>query len=122
MTFSPLERLGLEVAAYQLTGSRMTAAILVALVLGDGKLVTFDTLAAAKQYRAVVEPASRKAVQMKICWLREALEDLGVPNAIETDGSYRGGVPKGQVRGSAGYYLREPARSAVIERLVEVAS
>ncbi len=41
---TPLERLGLEVAAFQLLGSRMQAATLCALLDAGGRTVTVERL------------------------------------------------------------------------------
>lgn len=107
---SPLERLGLEVAAFQLLGSRGKAVLLCALLDGRGATVTRETLQTARGHRYDgLETPSFNGLKARICWLREALEDVGIPNAIIT-------TP------NTGYAIPEPDRSKVIERLVEIAA
>lgn len=113
---SPLERLGLEVAAFELLGSRGKAVLLCALIDGGGRTVTKEKLQEARGHRFQdVETPTFKGLHARICWLREALEDVGIPNAIIT-------APYGRNEKSAGYSLPEPKRSQVIERLVEIAA
>ena len=110
-----LERLGLEVAAFNLLGSRGKAALLCALVDADGRTVPYANLQAARAWRwQEYEHVGRKGLQARICWLREALEDVGLPGVIVLD-HIGGNTP------AAGYALPEPGRTAVIERLIEEA-
>lgn len=113
---SPLERLGLEVAAFQLLGSRGKALLLCALLDGNGKFVPFEKLQEARAYRyEEANPPSFKGLKVRVCWLREALEDIGIPNAIIT-------APYSKHEKSIGYSIPEPKRSQVISRLVEIAA
>lgn len=107
---SPLERLGLEVSAFQLLGSRTKAATLCALLDAGGASVGWEALARARPWRDVMDAASsRTAVKTRICLLRETLDDVGIGDVVVT---YPG----------RGYALPEPARSAVINRLIEEAA
>lgn len=104
---SPLERLGLEVAAFQLLGSRMKSATLCALIHAKGRPLESETLANARQWIVREYGADPKnVVKTRICLLRESLEDVGLPNVVTT---HRGGA----------YALPEPGRTQVIERLLD---
>lgn len=111
---TPLERLGLEVAAYTLIGSRAQASALCALLDANGRPVGWRHLARARPWRtsADAEEMTTKAMQVRICLLRNAVEDLGHPNAIVTQGQ---GV-------DLAYSLPEPGRSAIMARMIEEAS
>lgn len=111
---TPLERLGLEVAAFNLLGSRGKAALLCALIDGSGHLVSMETLKNAKAWRWHEQPVSHKGLMARICWLREALEDIGLPDLIVT-------ARDGRNTPADGYSLPEPGRTAVIARLIEEA-
>jgi hypothetical protein len=105
-----LERLGLEVAAFQLLGSRMKAATLCALIDASGTPLGCDQIASARPWMSSAELADpRNVVKTRICLLRESLDDVGIEDAIVT---YEGGR----------YALPEPARSEVVLRLFEVAA
>lgn len=111
-----LERLGLEVAAFNLLGSRGKAALLCALIQADGRGVPCETLKTAKAWRMPDEErVSNNGLQTRICWLREALEDVGLPGLIVTQ-------RHGRRFPADGYALPEPGRTAVIERLIEAAA
>jgi hypothetical protein len=107
---SPLERLGLEVSAYTLLGSRGRASLIMALLHGSGASVSLEALHQAKAWKMPRDEDSfnKKAVQVRICWLREAMSDVGLGGLIETT--------------DGGYALPEPGRSRVISRLVEEAT
>lgn len=112
---TPLERLGLEVAAYTLIGSRAQASALCALLDANGRTVGWETLAAARAWRWTgADAMTANAMHARICLLRSALEDLGFPGAIVTVRQARN-VP------ADGYSLPEPGRTAVIARLIEEA-
>lgn len=107
---TPLERLGLEVAAFNLLGSRTKAATLRALIDAHGVSLGWEALARARPWKDNLDEASsRNVVKTRICLLRESLEDVGLGNPIVT---FAGGR----------YALPEPARGRVIQRLTEVAA
>ena len=103
-----LERLGLEVAAFQLLGSRAKASTLCALIDAAGRPLDCNQIAAARPWMQREATDPRNVVKTRICLLRESLDDVGITDAIET------------VDGPA-YALRDAARARVIERLIEVA-
>lgn len=107
-----LERLGLEVAAFQLLGSRTQAATLCALLEADGRTVSPDHLAAARPWMQpdLTDPAN--VIKTRVCLLRESMSDVGLAGLIVT--------AVGREKG--GYALPEPGRSVVMARLVEVAA
>ncbi|RIJ65163.1 hypothetical protein D1604_12655 [Brevundimonas sp. LPMIX5] len=109
---TPLERLGLEVAAFQLLGSRMKAATLCALLDAGGRTVTVEHLAEARPWmdRAITD--TRNVIKTRICLLRETMDDVGLGGLVVTAGD----------RDRAGYAIPEPGRSAILARLVEVAA
>lgn len=104
---TPLERLGLEVAAFQLLGSRAKASTLCALIDASGRVLDCNQIADARPWMQREATDPRQVVKTRICLLRESLEDVGHPNLIITH--------------QGGYALPEPGRTVVIERLVEVA-
>lgn len=107
---SPLERLGLEVSAFQLLGSRTKAATLCALLDAGGVSVGWEALAKARPWREALDPeSSRAAVKTRICLLRETLDDVGIGDVVVT-------------HPGRGYALPEPARTRVINRLIEEAA
>lgn len=107
---TPLERLGLEVAAFQLLGSRTKAATLCTLIHSGGASVGWEALAKARPWMEDLDqPAARNVVKTRICLLRESLDDVGLGQPIVT-------------HEGRGYSLPEPARSRVIARLVEMAT
>lgn len=111
-----LERLGLEVAAFNLLGSRMMASLLLVLLDGNGKQVGFQTMADARQWRRREnDQPSIAGLRTRICVLRGALADLGFPNVIKTIGNETVLCP------ATGYSLPEPGRSLVLARLIEEA-
>lgn len=100
---TPLEKLGL--------GSRTKAATLCALIHSGGASLGWDALARARPWMEQ-EPetdTARNVVKTRVCLLRETLDDVGITDAIVTN--------EGR-----GYSLPEPARTQVINRLVEVAA
>lgn len=107
---TPLERLGLEVAAFTLLGSRMESALLCALIDVQGRIASYETLGKARKWRMVEgDMPSRNAIKVRICLLRSKLEDVGIgAGLIVTHETH-------------GYALPEPGRSQVIARLVEEA-
>lgn len=108
---SPLERLGLEVAAFQLLGSRTKAAMLCALLDANGRVLSVDQLAAARPWMDADVTDARNVIKTRICLLREALQDVGLGAPILTASG----------RETGGYLLPEPGRSAIFTRLIEVA-
>jgi hypothetical protein len=113
---SPLEKLGLEVAAFNLLGSRGKAALLCALINADGRTVSSEALKNARAWRMENDaPVTTNGLRTRMCWLREALEDVGLANVIVTDRD-------GRNTPCRGYAMPEPGRTAVIERLIEAAA
>jgi len=108
---TPLERLGLEVAAFQLLGTRMKAAMLCALLDAGGRTVNAEHLAAARPWKGHELADTGNVIKTRICLLRETLEDVGLGGVIITAGG----------RDKGGYALPEPGRSNVMARLLEVA-
>ena len=107
---SPLERLGLEVAAFQLLGSRTKAAVLRTLIEAGGVSIGWEAIARARPWREDLDTESaRNAATTRICLLRQTLDDVGISDAIVT-------------HEGRGYALPEPARGQVIARLIEVAA
>lgn len=105
-----LERLGLEVAAYQLLGTRTKAATLCALLNAAGVAISYDAIANARVWMGQCDAADPGNVaKTRICLLRESLEDVGLGGVIQTQRGF-------------GYVLPEPGRSVVMERLIEVAA
>lgn len=112
---SPLERLGLEVAAFNLLGSRARASIVCALIEAKGRVVTVSAIQALRpRHWTEQDTLSRKGLHARICWLREALEDIGLPDLIVT-------ARDGRSTPAEGYSLPEPGRTALIARLIEEA-
>lgn len=105
-----LERLGLEVCAFTLLGSRGRAALLMALINGGGAAVSYDALREARAWKMPhhEDAAGNKGVQVRMVRLREALEDVGLGGVIVTH--------------PEGYALPEPGRSSVIARLTAEAA
>lgn len=111
-----LERLGLEVVAFDLLGSRMQASLLLTLLDGNGRQVGFETLAAARQWRRRENDVPTIAgLRTRICVLRSSLDDIGLGGVIKTCGHETVLCP------AIGYSLPEPGRSAVLARLIEEA-
>jgi len=109
-----LERLGLEVVAFDLLGSRMMSALLLVLLDGNGRQVGFEAMAAARQWRRRENDVPTIAgLRTRICVLRGALADLGLPDVIKTCGVETVKCP------ATGYSLPEPGRSRVMARLME---
>lgn len=111
---TPLEWLGLEVAAEKLlSGNRGLGRMLVDLISADGEAVGRGRLM-YNRVRHDDRPLSITAVRVRICILRAALKDVGLPNVIKS-------APHAGAEPSLGYSLPEPGRSAVIARLIEEA-
>lgn len=106
-----LERLGLEVAAYTLLGSRAQAALLCAMLDASGRPVPWLALAAARPWRRTVVETNIKAIHVRIHLLRDAMEDVGLAGLVKT-------VEGGEI---LAYALPEPGRTQVLARLIEVA-
>lgn len=107
---SPLERLGLEVVAYTLLGRRMEASILLVLMDANGGIVSHETLAKARRWKMMDHPElNRKAVAVRICMLRDCLEDIGFPGVIKTEDGL-------------GYSLPKAAKKRLLERMMEEVS
>lgn len=105
-----LERLGLEVAAFQLLGTRSKAATLCALLNAAGVAISYDAVANARVWMGEHDAANPVNVaRTRVCLLRESLEDVGLGDVIQN------------CRGH-GYALPEPGRSQVLNRLLEVAA
>lgn len=107
---TPLEKLGMEVAAFRLLGGRVKAATLCALLDAAGRTLEPEQLAAVRPWGVADAAADpRNVVKTRICLLRETLEDVGLGDLITTQPGPR-------------YALPEPGRSRVVERLIEMAS
>lgn len=104
-----LERLGLEVAAYQLIGSRTKAAVLCALLHANGRPLSVDRLAAVKPWLHQEITDARNVVKSRICLLRETLDDVGLGGSVHTCPNQHYAIP-------------EPGRAKILERLIEVAA
>lgn len=104
---SPLEKLGLEVAAYQLLGSRTKAAMLCAFIMSNGRVLSVDTLAKVRPWlhQELTNPAN--AVKTRIHYLRDSMEDVGLGGSILT--------------AQGGYVLPADLKQPIIDRLIEVA-
>ncbi|CAB4157540.1 OmpR/PhoB-type DNA-binding domain containing protein [uncultured Caudovirales phage] len=102
-----LEKLGLEVCAYTLLGSRTQAASLMALLNANGRIVGWETVAQAKAWKMeTVTDVPQNAAKVRVCLLRESMADVGIGGLIQT-------------HEGIGYSLPEPGRTSVIERLME---
>lgn len=107
---TPLERLGLEVVAFNLLGSRSQAAVLLALMDVEGRVASYEHIGKARKWKIVQDEfPARNAIKVRICLLRESLEDIGLGGLIHTHEGH-------------GYSLPEPGRTTVINRLIEEAS
>lgn len=103
-----LERLGLEVSAYTLLGSRAQAATLCALIDAKGALMNWRQLASARPWKMHAEEASAGVVKTRVCLLRQSLEDVGLGGLVVSGGRKEG----------LSYALPEPGRSVVLDRLI----
>lgn len=107
---SPLEKLGLEVAAYRLLQSRGHASLLIALLNGRGTPISAEAVRDARAHRAAsFREDSVAGGKVRICWLRRAMAEVGLAGLVKTTGS-------------GSYSIPEPGRAAVIARLIEEAS
>lgn len=106
-----LERLGLEVSAYTLLGSRAQAAMLCALLDAKGHVLNWTQLASARPWKMRSEEGSAQVIKTRVCLLRQSMEDVGLGGLIKSAGRKEG----------LAYSLPEPGRSAVISRLIEEA-
>lgn len=109
---TPLERLGLEVAAFTMIGSRAQAAVLCALLDAEGRFLEWDQIAVARPWKMGAFEASAATIKTRISLLRDALEDLGFPGVIQSAGRKEG----------LRYALPDPGRGEIIARLVAEAS
>lgn len=109
---TPLERLGLEVAAFQLLGSRTKAATLCALLEANGRTVGVENLASVRPWMAQELTDARNVIKTRICLLRESLDDVGLGGLVVT-------APG---RDTGGYAVPEPGRTAILARLIEAAA
>lgn len=106
---NPLERLGLEVVAYTILGKRYLASFLLVLLDHNGSVASYEALQKARRWKMVDDDTlTRKAIQVRICLLRQALEDLGFPGVIKTE--------------DEGYSIPRPAKQRILSRLIEEAS
>ena len=111
---TPLERLGLEVAARSLLGGRGHAALLYGLIAADGRPVPHDGLTKARSKNCSYGEPGSSGGKVRISRLRSALAEVGLPGVIIT-------VRHGRRYPAEGYSLPEPGRTAVIARLIEEA-
>ena len=109
---TPLERLGLEVSAYQILGSRSQAALLCALIDAKGAALSWDQIAAKRPWKMQASEASSNVIKTRTCLLRQSMDDVGLGGLIKSAGRKEG----------VAYSLPEPGRSQVIARLMEEAS
>jgi hypothetical protein len=80
---TPLERLGLEVAAERLMdGQRGLGRLLVTLLLASPRSVSRDGLKHAIVHRKRGIPSTDTSVMVRVARLRSCLEDLGYPRTI----------------------------------------
>lgn len=107
---TPLEKLGLEVAAYQILGSRASAATLCALLLANGRVLSDEHLADVRPWLQPKSDCPSGAVKVRISLLRNRLEDVGLGGSVIVT-----------VRGQ-GYALAANRREEVLARLIEVAT
>lgn len=116
MTLSTLERLGLEVVAFTMLGSRMQSALLLALLDANGRTVGWETLGQARKWRMTGDTeATKNAIKVRISLLRESLDDIGFPDAIVTS-------PHDKHHPSLGYSIPAGKRTAILDRLIEEAN
>jgi DNA-binding response OmpR family regulator len=108
---SPLERLGLEVAAYQILGSRSQAALLCALIDAKGAVLSWEQLAAARPWKMRSDETTSQVIKTRVCLLRQSMDDVGLGGLVKTAGRKEG----------VAYHLPDPGRTEVIVRLVEEA-
>ena len=106
----PLEKLGLEVAAFRLLGSRTKAATLCALLHARGSSLTCDQIADAKTWSEREITDVKNVVKTRVCLLRETLEDVGFPRVLQTD------------RANGGYLISSADRERIIAYLIEMAT
>lgn len=109
---TPLERLGLEVVAFTLIGSRAQAAVLCALLDAEGRFLEWDQIGAARPWKMGAFEVTAGAIKTRISLLRDALEDLGFAGVIQTAGRKEG----------MRYALPDPGRAQIIARLVAEAA
>nr|WP_312294675.1 helix-turn-helix domain-containing protein [Brevundimonas diminuta] len=80
---SRLEKLGFDVAAGQwLELHRGHGRLLRLLVEAEGAIVTYDELLRDDYRHSRVEPI-REGLKVRLCRLRQALEDIGVSGAVQ---------------------------------------
>lgn len=113
---TPLERLGLEVVAFTLLGSRSQAALLCALLGANGRIVSVNALRQAKSWRISADELAKSTVRVYVCQLRESLDDIGLGGVVETVN------PHGPRFAADGYRVNSANRARVMERLVAEAA
>ena len=115
---SPLERLGLEVVAFTLLGSRWQAAMLMTLLDAKGQTCGWERLASARAWRLnrEGEDDTRQSTQCRVRFLRTSMDDIGLGGLIHTVGHVVGSRDK-----ALGYSIPEPGRTQIIERLISEA-
>lgn len=80
---TPLERLGLEVAAERLLcGNRGLGRMLSVLLQADGQPVHPDRLKDAIVKKREVDPANSRSAKVRISMLRSLLSDVGLKGVI----------------------------------------
>jgi len=107
-----LERLGLEVSAYTLLGSRAQAAMLCALIDAKGALLSWRQLASARPWKMRSDEGGAQVVKTRVCLLRHSMDDIGLGGLIQTGGRKEG----------VAYCLPEPGRTVVLNRLIAEAA
>lgn len=107
-----LERLGLEVSAFTLLGSRAQAAMLCALIDAKGAFLSWQQLAKARAWKMQFEDGTAGSVKTRVCLLRQSMDDVGLGGLIKSGGRKEGLT----------YSLPEPGRTAVLARLIEEAA
>lgn len=105
---SPLEKRGLEAVASDLVGSRALGAVLIALLDANGQPMSVEELAAIRPGHRERDSTPSNIAKARICYLRGAMEDVGLGNPIRT-------IP-------GGYVLPADLKQPIIDRLAEIAS
>lgn len=104
---SPLEKMGLEKAASNLLERGGSAKLLITLLDARGAVVSYERLSKSRSKDSDKwDDVDEKTVSVRVCWLRQALEDIGHEDVIK---NHR----------NRGYSLPEPGRSAIIEQIME---
>lgn len=96
-----LEKLGFDVAAGQwLELHRGHGRLLRLLVEADGAIVTYDELLRDDYRQSQRDRQSREGLKVRLCRLRQALEDVGIGGAVQNvwGVGYQLGVPPLAIR------------------------